>query len=98
MRLLGFVLFVLGLVLLGLDWWASADPQNVELRLIGDLWATYHRESLLVAQPAVERYAAPWLWNPIIQSILLAPAAVFFGGLGLALLLVSRFRARRRGA
>jgi hypothetical protein len=44
----------------------------------------------------VERYIHPFLWDPIIINVLLAPAAVLFLAIGILFALVFRRRARRR--
>jgi hypothetical protein len=65
-----------------------------ELRLapLGQVWADLHRTSLLLFQPAVERYLTPWLWRAILQPVLEAPAAIVLLVPGLALLLAGRPR------
>ncbi|MEM8741774.1 MAG: hypothetical protein AAGE13_09780 [Pseudomonadota bacterium] len=90
MRLFGFVLFVVGMVLIPLDWRASADADDITLRPIGEIWFQLHSESLLTLQPAIERYVAEWLWNPVIQTVLELPAAPVLAGLGLLFMLISR--------
>ena len=45
----------------------------------------------------IERYVHTFLWDPIIISVLLAPAALLFLGIGILLALVFRKRKRRRG-
>lgn len=50
----------------------------------GEVWARIHRESLLQLQPAVERYLTPWLWDPVIFTVLqtpLTPMCLILGGL-----------------
>jgi hypothetical protein len=44
----------------------------------------------------VERYIHPFLWDPIIINVLLAPAAVLFLVIGVLLSLRFRRRKRRR--
>ena len=40
---------------------------------VGTVWYRAHPDSLLVLEPAISRHLHPYLWNPVIVSILLAP-------------------------
>ena len=40
---------------------------------VGSVWYLAHPDSLLVLEPAISRYLHPYLWNPVIVGILLAP-------------------------
>ena len=69
------------------------------LLALGEWWAWLHRESLLLLQPAIERYISPALWYPWIQGLLEAPAAVDLLGLAAVFWLLERlgrWRRRRR--
>ena len=59
------------------------------LRFLG-LWSNIHQNSLLLLQPAVERYVSPWLWNPVIMTVLEQPVWLVFGIIGAALILLGR--------
>jgi hypothetical protein len=65
---------------------------GIVLTPIGQVWATLHRESLLLLQPAVERHIHPALWSWVLQPILEAPALPVFLALGLASLWLGRRR------
>ena len=49
-----------------------------------------HSTSLQLLQPAIERHVAVWLWNPVILTVLTAPAALVFAILGAILMLLGR--------
>jgi hypothetical protein len=85
MRISGVLLAGLGLVALAFDLVEAG-----RLRDTGEWWFRLHRDSLQLAQPALERHVAPWLWDPVMLNILVTPAAALFGGLGLAVLLARR--------
>lgn len=72
---------------------ASGEGQWIVTPL-GEHWFKLHAASLNTAQAAVERHVAPWLWDPVILSILQVPTWVFFGVLGLLLYWLGQ---RRRG-
>lgn len=93
-RVLGAVFLAAGLVLLCVDL-AESWATGPRLRALGEWWARLDRESLQLAQPAIERHVAPFLWDPVILNLLLAPAAALLSGLGVVLLALS-FRRRRR--
>jgi len=60
---------------------------------LGQLWFELDRASLNMAQAGIQRYVAPWLWEDVVQRLLVLPAWPVLGGLGLLLLLL-RPRAR----
>jgi hypothetical protein len=61
----------------------------------GQLWADIDRDSLLLVQPAVERYLFPALWS-LIQKILEQPASIVLVAVGLIFLTVDHFQVARR--
>ena len=65
---------------------------------LGEIWYKIDSQSLSVSQAGIQRYVAPWLWEPVITTILFMPAWVVFGAPSLLLLWVGRkkFRAKRR--
>lgn len=99
-RLLGLLILGLGVVIAAADIVAGLQSdQGVELRALGWWWAELHLDSLLLLQPAVERYITPAIWDPGIQTLLEWPAALETMALGAAIWLMGswlRARARRR--
>ncbi|MEM9098398.1 MAG: hypothetical protein AAGC79_07715 [Pseudomonadota bacterium] len=82
-RILGIVLTFVGVGILGVEILWPAES-GFELRALGWWWAEVHRESLLLLQPAVERYLTPDIWDPGVQTILewsAAPQFILLGGL-----------------
>ena len=64
----------------------------------GQLWADIDRDSLLLIQPAIERYLFSSLWS-LIQKILEQPASIVLVIIGLIFLLIDHFQvAKRPGA
>lgn len=68
------------------------------LRAVGEWWFMLHSASLQTAQPAIERHIAPWLWDPLILSVLEMRAGVLLLGLGAALVFASVAARRLRTA
>jgi len=63
---------------------------------LGQLWFDLNRSSLNLVQAVVQRYIHPFLWDPIIVSILLCWAFAVLMVLGVLILAVSGRRARQR--
>ena len=62
-----------------------SQNRDFRMRLAGEVWAAFDRNSLLGLQPAVERYISPRLWEWVFLPILDTPlfpmlvlAAIFF--------------------
>ena len=53
---------------------------------VGELWFDLHVGSLNFVQAIVQRYIHPWLWDPVLSSILQWPAWSLLGGPGAILL------------
>ena len=108
-RLLGWVFFILAAGAFAYDLWVWADGAPAEafdrvlagdadtlhLSVFGEIWFALHPESLQLAQPAIERHLLPWLWDPVLITVLLAPASISLAALGLFLLVASGLRRRR---
>lgn len=97
--LLGFVAVFIALVALAAEAVSFANEGKLFAKPLGKLWFDFHKDSLLLLQPAIERYLHPWLWGGIVQPLLertpLAAAGAF-GALAFVLLLIARLF-RRRG-
>ncbi len=91
-RLLGWLLFFAGLVVFAGDLWSYLTLDRLTLMPFGEVWATLDRDSLAVAQPAIERHVSVWLWQSVIFPMLLLPAAPILTVLGIVLILLSRRR------
>ena len=58
----------------------------------GKHWFDIHRESLNMTQAAIERHVAPWLWDPVLTTVLQAPTWLVFGVVGLLFYILGRRR------
>jgi hypothetical protein len=86
---LGAALALAGLAALAADAVETAGS-GFRLRTLGEWWFRLDRDSLQLAQPAIERHVAVWLWDPVALTLLLAPAAAVGLGAGIALLVAAR--------
>ena len=50
---------------------------------LGKLWFTLHSSSLNGLQAGIQRFVSPYLWDPVISSILQMPVWSALGALGL---------------
>ena len=88
------VMLALTLLFVGLDargWSATGTWQTAPL---GQRWFEFHKDSLLLLQPAIERYLFPGLWSAL-QWVLERPAWLVPGLIALATLLIKLVRRGR---
>jgi hypothetical protein len=95
LRLLGYLLALAGLGFLIVDGARTIAAGELVLTAFGETWFRLDPASLNGAQALVQRYVHPYLWDPIIQAVLLWPT--FAVALGLSLIFVIIGRPRRRG-
>lgn len=91
-RLLGYALLALALVLL-VDDIAQMDWPQVSGFTPDALGALLHQavpQGLNLAQALIQRYVSPFLWDPVIQTVLLLWDWAVFGLLGVLLALAAR--------
>lgn len=53
---------------------------------LGLIWFGLSPDTLNASQAVIQRYVSPLLWDPVIQNILLMPAWLIFGPIGLIML------------
>jgi hypothetical protein len=95
-RLIGWIIFLAGLSVLVRDVLVWIDTKDWAPIALGQLWFDLSRSSLNLVQAMVQRYIHPFLWDPIIVSILLCWAFAVLMVLGVLILAVSGRRARQR--
>jgi hypothetical protein len=97
-RLIGWTFFLAGLAVLVRDVLVWSDTKHWAPIALGQLWFDLNRSSLNLAQAVVQRYIHPFLWDPIIVTILLCWAFAVLMVLGLLILALSGRQARRPGS
>jgi len=90
MRYAGFVVLALALIVANHDVAKTLDARALNITKLGDAWYSVDSGSLLLAQPAIERHVAAWLWNPVIQTVLEQPTWLVLGVVGTILILLGR--------
>jgi hypothetical protein len=90
LRFLGLLALALAFILLVYDGTKSIADQRLYLTTIGNVWAELHQGSLSQVRPTLEG-VAPWLWDPIADTVLnRGPAWLVLLVLGAVLVLIGR--------
>jgi hypothetical protein len=93
-RLIGWIVFLAGAAVLVRDFLVWVDTKSWAPIALGQLWYQLNRSSLNLAQAIIQRYIHPFLWDPIIVSILLCWAFAVLMVLGLLILVIFGRRSR----
>ena len=96
-RLIGWIIFLAGLSVLVRDVLIWIDTKHWAPIAVGQLWFDLSPSSLNLAQAVVQRYISPFLWDPIIVTILLCWAFAVLMALG-GLILALSYGLTRRSA
>jgi ABC-type Fe3+ transport system permease subunit len=97
-RLIGWIFFLAGLSVLARDVLVWIDTKRWAPIALGQLWYDLNRSSLNLVQAVVQRYLHPFLWDPIIVTILLCWAFAVLMVLGILILALFHRRGRERTA
>jgi hypothetical protein len=95
-RLFGWIIFLAGFSVLVRDVLVWIDTRHWAPIALGQFWYELNRSSLNLAQAIVQRYIHPFLWDPIIVTVLLCWAFPVLIVLGALILALSTWRARPR--
>jgi hypothetical protein len=94
-RLLGWIILILGLIVLGRDLIGWLDTHRFEPVSFGQLWVDFNRNSLDWVEMVIRRFTTPTLWDPVISTLLRFWAAASFILVGGMFLLAGRRREER---
>src|SRR5437660_11646173 len=95
-RLIGWIVFLAGLAVLAHDVFVWIDTKRWAPIAVGQLWFDLGRSSLNLVQAVVQRYIHPFLWDPIIVTVLLWWAFAVLRVLGVLIRALAGRRARAR--
>lgn len=90
-RALGLALLAIGFVGLVVDGTRSIANNSVVFSSLGEVLTALLKERYLALQPAIERIH-PFLWDPILRDVTLAPASVVTLAIGAILLWMGQKR------
>lgn len=91
-RVIGWLLLLAAAALLAHDIVAWRQGGEFAPLVLGQLWFSIDRASLNLVQAVIQRYVAAWLWDPVIETALLAWAFAVFAAAGALLLWLCRRR------
>ena len=94
LRTFGLILIFIAIVVGVLDLIGSYNGGDFTLTDVGSLWYSTHPGSLQLLQPAIARHISPFLWDPIMITILLWPITSALGVPGLIIILLTRQKTR----
>jgi hypothetical protein len=95
-RVIGWIVLLAGAAVLVRDGLVWIDTKHWAPIALGQLWYQLNRSSLNLVQAVVQRYIHPFLWDPIIVSLLLSWAFAVLMILGVLLLVLFRRRNAQR--
>jgi hypothetical protein len=90
LRTLGLLLLASAFVFLVYDGTRSIAANQLVYSKADEVWSLVHAASLQQLQPWIEQRAPRWLWDPVMTTLLGAPAAVILATLGAILMLLGR--------
>ncbi|MEO0329395.1 MAG: hypothetical protein AAF217_12445 [Pseudomonadota bacterium] len=96
LRTIGLLFLVLTVVTIILDLTRSIANSTFTLTPLGLEWRNFDISSLQSFQVGIERHIGiPWLWENVIQTVLLWPSWVVFFGFSVVFLWLGRRPERR---
>jgi hypothetical protein len=90
LRTLGLLFLAAAFIFLVYDGTKSIAADTLLYSKVDEIWSLVHTTSLQQLQPSLEKNAPPWLWDPVVTTVLDAPAVVVFGIAGAILILLGR--------
>jgi hypothetical protein len=96
-RLTGLVLLAAGFIFLIYDGTRSIAGNMVLMTTLETAWNTLLSTGPDVYRPAIDRLGVPWLWDPVIQSVLKQPTWLVLGILGAIFMLLGRSKKKLIG-
>lgn len=90
LRFLGLILLAAAFILVIYDGTKSIAGNSLTLTTVQALWELLHPASFAKLRPLISPYAGGLLWDPVMVSILAAPAWSLIGVVGILLLFLGR--------
>jgi hypothetical protein len=89
-RTLGLLFLAAAFIFLVYDGTRSIAANMLLYSRVDEVWSLVHQASLQQLQPLIEKNAPPWLWDPVMTTILDAPAIVVLAVVGAILIVLGR--------
>ena len=90
-RFVGLLSLALAFIFLVYDGTKSIADQTLYISTVDYVWSSIHEGSRSQIQPLLQGIA-PWLWDPVVASVLNAPIELVLGIFGAILVLIGRKR------
>lgn len=91
-RIIGWLFVFLAVAAAARDIAAWIDTGSYVAMPLGQLWFEIDNASLNLVQAVIQRYVFPELWDPVIVTVLLAPAWFVFAVPAIVLMVLCRRR------
>jgi hypothetical protein len=92
LRTLGLLLLAAAFIFLVYDGTRSIAANLLIYSRVDEVWSLVHASSLQQLQPWIEQHAPHLLWDPVVTTILDAPAVVVLSLAGAILIVLGRRR------
>jgi hypothetical protein len=89
-RFIGLISLAAAFILVIYDGTKSIAGSSLSLTTVRALWELINAGSLAKVKPLIDHYAGGLLWDPVMLSILAAPAWALLGVFGILLLIIGR--------
>lgn len=92
LRFIGLLLLAAAFILVIYDGTKSIAANNLFFTSVRTLWDLVNAGSLAMLRPLISPYVGGILWDPVMVSILAAPACSLLGFFGIVFILLGRRR------
>ena len=93
-KFVGLLFLVFSVITIVLDLSRSIANSTLTITPLGLEWFNFSSGSLNLTEAIISRYLHPFLWNPILQNILLMPSWLVFFVLAIMFFWLGRKRKR----
>ncbi len=90
LRTLGLLFLAAAFIFLVYDGTRSIAANMLLYSKVDEIWSLVHQASLQQLQPLIEKKAPPWVWDPVVTTVLDAPATLVLAIVGAILILLGR--------
>lgn len=94
-RFIAFIFALVAVIAAVLDITRSIADSSIVMTSLGQDWFNWSVDTLNFSQAIIQRYVHPYLWDPIIQTVLQWPSWLVFFGLALIFALLGRQKKHR---
>tara|TARA_R110002126_G_scaffold258315_7_gene401272 strand:- start:850 stop:1170 length:321 start_codon:yes stop_codon:yes gene_type:complete len=88
-KTLSLIFLAIAIIAAVVDALQSVAQGKLSLTPLGATWFNFHSDSLNLSQALIQRYVHPFVWDPIMQWILLQPTLIIFLVLSLIFYMIS---------